>query len=53
MMHFVNKCIVKKIKSSTECVFLKYKGLMKRKIKDMIWYLLQFDILTVTVLDVL
>lgn len=53
MMYFVNKCIVKKIKLSIECVFLKYKGLMKRKIKDMIWYLLQFDILIVTVLDVL
>lgn len=25
-----------RIKTSTECVFLKYKGLMKRKIKDMI-----------------
>lgn len=31
---FVNKCIVKKIKTSIESVFLKYKGLMKRKIKD-------------------
>lgn len=51
MMHFVTKCIVKKIKTSTECVFLKYKGLMKRKIKDR--YLLQSDILTVMALGVL
>jgi hypothetical protein len=53
MMLFVNKCIVKKIKTSTECVFLKYKGLMKRKIEDRSDYLLQSDILTVIVLDVL